>query len=177
MDRVVCAANPERKDVLGRGGRCLPIILLVTFTMLPNLFFCSGSSNFHTNEQTNLKRVTTESVIDLLRSSFSFLSTVKALSLWGKLSLYWPFIFHSSKLKLHQHSGVCYHLSSLLSLPGMASWDRGMSHKAQGRWDIQPSMGASLRLRSLSPDMLSSSLRSLSTKTHIQWRGLTLRVK
>lgn len=45
------------------------------------------------------------------------------------------------------------------SLPGMARWDRGMSHRAQGRWDIQLSMGSSPRLGSLHPlteDMLSS---------------------
>lgn len=45
------------------------------------------------------------------------------------------------------------------SLPGMARWDRGMSHRAQGRWDIQLSMGSSPRLGSLHPhteDILSS---------------------
>lgn len=73
-------------------------------------------------------------------------------------------------------------LSPGRSLPGMARWDRGMSHRAPGRWDIQLSMGSSARLGSLHPhteDMLSSGCGSERTKgpviTSLSFPGTTWR--
>lgn len=57
------------------------------------------------------------------------------------------------------HPSVEHYRFARRSLPGMARWDRGMSHRAQGRWDIQLSMGSSPRFGSLHPhteDILSS---------------------